>query len=618
MTEEKKIGEFEFKAEMKQLLDLIIHSLYTNQEIFLRELISNSSDALNKIRFRRLTDSSIIDPEAELRINISVDEENNTISIEDSGLGMTHEDLINRLGTVASSGTLEFLKEIKDNKKTLDGSMIGQFGVGFYSVFMVTDEVTVETRSADADSEAWVWKSGGDDKFSVEKTDKETRGTKISFKFKEENKDLCTPDKIKNLLKKYSNFVDFPIFVNDEAVERVAALWHKKKDETKEEELNEFYKFISNDFMDPLGHIHVSIEGTVNFKALLFIPKSAPPAMFTQNVDKSLHLYSSKIFIQDDCQELLPDYLSFVKGIVDTEDLPLNVSREVTQNSPLLTKIKNVVTSKLLALFEDWAENDVEKFNTVLKEFGPIFKSGVNSDFANRDKIIDLLRFETSAKEKGELVSLKDYVSRMGEEQKEIYYISGEHRNLIEKNPNLEYFKNKDIEIIYLIDPVDIFTFPYIKEYDSKPLTAVEKADIKNDDKDSKDDALDKDATRFTLEAFKKVLGDKVEDVIESNRLVDSPVTLVIGKEGMDAQMEKMMSIMDKNFKGSKRILEINTSHTLIKNLSRINMDNSDDAVFENSVNQLFEGALLIEGQMKSPADFVKRMNDFMLKATEK
>ncbi|MFQ5751964.1 MAG: molecular chaperone HtpG, partial [bacterium] len=367
---------------------------------------------------------------------------------------------------------------------------------------------------------------------------------------------------------KYSNFVDFPIFVGKEEVNRVSALWHKQKDQIKEEELTEFYKFIANDFNPPLGHLHLSIEGTVNFKALIFVPETAPALLFREHLEKSLQLYSNKIFIQDDCKELLPEYLRFLKGVVDTEDLPLNVSREVTQSSPAMAKIKNVLTSKILAFFADWAKNEKGKYEKFYKNFGPIFKTGVNTDFSNKDKIVELLRFESSKVEKGELTSLQEYVGRMKKDQKEIYYLSGEHREVIEKNPNLEYFKKNDLEVLLLTDPFDVFIVPSLNEYDKKPLKSIDNADLdlKQDEKSQKE-AMSEHLSKSLIEIFKKTLGDKVQDVIASKRLVDSAVTLVVGKEGMDKQMEKMMKMMNQDYAGSKKILEVNLSHPLIKNL---------------------------------------------------
>jgi molecular chaperone HtpG len=612
-----KAMEFEYKAEMKQLLKIIVNSLYTNQEIFIRELVSNSSDALNKARFRRLTDSDMHQPEKELRIDIKVDKDKEIFSIEDTGIGMKREDLINQIGTVASSGTLEFLKKVKEEKKSLDGNLIGQFGVGFYSVFMVTDQVIIETRHADKDESGWRWESSGEDKFTIEECDRSDRGTKILFKLKDDYKEFYDAEKVKQILQKYSNFVDFPVYVNDEKVNIVTALWHRSKDEIKEEELNEFYKFITNDFQDPLDHLQLSIEGIPNFKALLFIPQSAPPMLFRDFNEKSIQLYSSKIFIQDDCKELLPDYLKFVRGVVDTDDLSLNVSRETTQHSPVIAKIRRILTGKILSWLEDIAKTDDSKFMKFYKNFGPLFKTGANSDFENKKRILDLLRFESSALKKDEWTSLKDYVSRMGEDQKEIYYVSGEHRELVERNPNLEFFKKKGIEVLLLTDPTDIFTVPYIFEYDGKQLKSIDKEDIEVSKDDESPDSLSEDLSKSLIEVFKETLGDKVEDVKSSKRLVESPVTLVVGSQGMDAQMEKMMQMLDQNFSSSKRILEVNMSHPLIKNLAKRNIADSSDPILRNSILQLFDSALLLEGYLKSPNDFVQRMTEFMQEATK-
>jgi len=614
----QKTQEFEYKAEMKQLLHLIINSLYTHPEVFLRELISNASDALNKIRFRMLTDTNVLDADAELKIQIELDKDKQTFSIEDTGVGMTKDDLISQLGTVASSGTLQFLQQMKENNKPLDANMIGQFGVGFYSVFMVTDEVTVETRHASKNSKGYRWTSSGEGKFTIEEIDKPTRGTKISFKLKDDHKDFSEEHRVKNVIKRYSNFVDFPIYVGKEQVNRVTALWQKPKDQVKEEELNEFYKFVSNDFNPPMGHLHLRIEGAVNFKALVFIPETAPPVFMKEHLEKSLQLYSNKVFIQDDCTELLPEYLRFARGVVDTEDLPLNVSREVTQSSPVMAKIRNTLTSKILGLLEDWAKNDKNKYQKFYKNFGQIFKLGVNSDFKNKDKLVELLRFESTKTEKDELRSLKDYVAEMKEEQNEIYYLSGEHRDQVVRNPNLEYFRKNDIEVLLLTDPMDIFIIPNLGEYDKKPLKSIDKAelDLKQEKEDDKE-ALSENLSSSLIEIFKQTLGDKVEDVIPSKRLVDSPVTLVIGKEGMDRQMERMMRMMNQEYQGSKKILEVNLSHPLIKNLGKKIVGDANDPVLRKSILQLYEGALLLEGDLSSPTDYVNRMTELMVEATK-
>jgi len=618
-VEQASKTSYEFKAEMKQLLNLIIHSLYTHPEVFVRELVSNSSDALNKIRFRQLTDKNIISPDSELIIKFHLDKENQLFSIEDTGIGMNKEDLINNLGTIAKSGTLDFIKQISENKGKLDSNMIGQFGVGFYSAFMVTDEITVETRNADKDSVGLKWVSNGEDQFQIEEFEKEERGTKISFKLKDEYKEFAEDWKIKEILTKYSNFVDFPVYLGDEKINNVTALWHRNKDEVSDEEYNEFYKFVSGDFQNPMQRLVVQIEGNVNFKAILFLPETAPPTLLNQDVKNSLHLYSNRVFIQDDSKELLPDYLRFVKGVVDTEDLPLNVSREVTQSSPVMLKIKNILTSKILGWLEDLASENKENYDKFYKNFGPLFKLGSNSDFTNKDKILKLLRYESTHKPKGELISLDEYISGMGENQNEIYYVAGTVREVLEKNPNLEYFKKNDIQVLLLTDPSDVFTVPYLMEYDGKKIVSIEKADLdinKTDDKKEEEDSESKENSDNLIKTIKEILEDKVEDVIESKRLVDSPVTLVAGKTGMDPQMEKMMMMMDKNFSSSKKIMEINLDHKLIKNIKNIFQNEGNSIGLRDAVNQLYDGASLLDGNLTSPNDFLKRMYEYMEKAT--
>ena len=614
----KKAKQYQYQAELKQLLHLIVHSLYTHPEVFLRELISNASDATNKARFRMLTDKEVLDPDASLDIHITADKDKREFVIEDRGIGMTHEDLVERLGTVASSGTLDFLKQIQEGGQKIDGDMIGQFGVGFYAIFMVTDKVTVETRHIDQDSKGYRWVSDGQGTFTIEEISKEARGTRISFVLKEDAAEFAEVERIKHVINKYSNFVDFPIHVNSEVVNRVTALWQRPRNEVKEEELNEFYKFVSNDFQAPLSHLHLAIEGVVNFKALIFIPDTAPGPFQRYEDEKSLHLYSRKIFIQDDCKTLLPDYLRFLKGVVDTEDLPLNVSREVTQDSPIMVKIRNTIVSKVLSHLEDLSKNAPEKFQKFHQNFGTFFKMGVNADFANRDKIIELLQFESTFTEKGKYTRLKEYVSRMNEDQKDIFYISGENREQLERNPNLEYFKKREIEVLLLTDPADVFVVPGIGEFDSKTIKSIEKSDLDFEaDSESKEEALEENLSKSLLDIFKEVLGDRVEKVIESRRLVDSAVTLVIGSQGMDPQMEKMMKMMQQEFSGGTKILEVNTRHPLIKNLSSMNIADSKNPLLRSCIEQLFAGAQLVDDSLQNTSEFINRMNDIMLEATK-
>ncbi len=656
--------QFEFKAEMKQLLHLIVNSLYTNPEVFLRELVSNASDALNKLRFKQVTGDTVQSPKLPLRIKIEVDEKEQTFSIEDTGIGMTFDDLTGRLGTVASSGTMEFLQQLKDQKKSLDGNMIGQFGVGFYSAFMVAEQITVETRHADPDETGWIWVSDGQGTYEIEESDRTERGTRISFRLKDEHKEFAAPERIKQLIRKYSNFVDYSIEVNGEEVNSRGAVWHKNKNEVTDEERNEFYKFISNDFEEPLDHLHLSMEGRINFKALVFVPKKAKPDFFRTENLKSLQLYSNRVFVQEDCEELLPEYLRFMEGVVDSEDLPLNVSREVTQHSPVMAKIREVLVNKIFGMIEYWEESEPEKFRTFYEEFGPLFKSGMNSDFANRDRITELLRFhstrtldlaqaesaekrngngggdaagkgeaaagekdersgkgeETDAKVMDDMVSLKSYVERMPDSQKEIYYLSGDSLDELKRDPKLEYFRKKNIEVLLLADPVDAFVVPGIGSYKEKPLKSIEKADLDLDDEpedEKKSDRVSGDALDRLLAVFREEAGDRVENVVASKRLVDSAVTLTIGKEGLDSHLERMMKMMDQDTGPSKRVLEVNPSHPVIRNMSRLQEEANDETV-RLMARQLYDGALLIQGELGSPGEFISRMTRVMELATRR
>ena len=618
------VQEFEYKAEMKQLLDLIVHSLYTHPEIYLRELISNASDALSKVRFNSLTDQDIIDRDAELAIRISIDPKELSVVIEDSGVGMTEEELIANLGTVAKSGTLGFMQALKEQQKELDGNLIGQFGVGFYSVFMVTDEVTVETRSARPGSDAYRWRSSGQGTYTIEKIEKAERGTKISFTLKEASKEFAEEYRVEQIVKKYSNFVDFPIYLGEKQLNSITALWQRPKSELKDEEVNEFYKFIANDYQDPLDYLPISVEGMVTFKALLFLPKEAPPEMLYRQGDlenRGPQLYVKKVLIQQDCRDLLPEYLRFISGVVDTEDLSLNVSREVVQSSPVLAKIRQILTTKILGWFETLAAEQPDKFKTFYKAFGPIIKIGLNTDFTNRDKLIELLRFESTKTGVDEYVSLKAYSERMGEDQKEIYYHSGSSRAQLLAHPNLEYFQNQGIEVLLLSDPVDVFVIPSIHEYDKKPLKSIEKADIdfskqKKESENEKDKPLAANLLKPVLKLFRETLGEGIEDVIESHRLVNSPVTLVSGKDGLDSQMEKMMKMMQSDMPAGKKILEVNTSHPIIRNLAGMIMADEKNPLIRTAMKQLYEGALLLEGGLDSTTAFLSRMNELIEAAT--
>ncbi len=605
--------QHESKAEMKQLLHLIVHSLYTHPEIFIRELVSNASDALNKARFQVLSGADSFDADAPFEIRITLDSATKQCIIEDTGIGMNETDLVERLGTIASSGTLEFIRQLQEQGKPIDGNMIGQFGVGFYSVFMVADEVTVETRSIDPAGKGLQWTSDGKGTYSIAEIDKPTRGTKITFSLKESAWQFAEVRETKNVITKYSNFVDFPIFINDERVNAVRALWSVSKDSITDDERNEFYKFLTHHYNNPLGYLHIALEGVVNFKALIFIPDEPLSPFAIQNDHPSIALYANKVMIQEDCKELIPEYLRFVRGVADTEDLPLNVSREITQNSPVMAKMQKHIVKKILDLLEDWSQNDKEKFATFYKHFSKQFVFGVN-DYTHREQITKLLHFPSSTQEKNALTNLSDYVARMQPEQKEIYYATGDRLETVLANPNLEYFTRNNIEVLLLSEPADIIALTSLPSFETKNIVSIDKAEITIDT--PQENTLPEPIALTLMKKMKDILGERVEDVVASKRLVDSPVSLVAGATSMDAQTERLMKIIDKNYTGGKRKLEVNTAHILIKNLSSKLVGDPDGITLRPYVEQLYEGALLMEGNLTSPADYVKRMTDIMTHAT--
>lgn len=605
----------EFKAEMKPLLHLIVHSLYTHPEVFLRELISNASDALNKLRFRCLTDTNILQSEAELAIRITVNPETREFIIEDSGTGMTREETIANIGAVAKSGTLDAINAMRESNQQIDGNFIGQFGVGFYSVFMVTDRVVLETRSANPGAAACRWESDGEGSFTVSEIEKSDRGTRISFILKEEYSRFASVSEIKSIVKKYSNFVEFPVYLDGERINAQQALWQKRSADISDEEATEFYSFITGDYHAPLGWAHIAAEGAVECKALIFIPAEAPPVDYDWR-EKSMHLYANKILIQENSKELLPEYLRFARGVADTPDLPLNVSRETAQASPVMTRIRSILTGKILGMLEDWTKNDADKFMKFSKTFGSHIKLGINSDYVNKDRIVNLMRFESSLRPAGALTSLREYVERMKEGQNDIYYLSGDNRAALEKNPNLEYFIGKNIEVLLLSDPVDVFTVPYLGEYENKTFTSADKAELKIED--TSKSAENTNAITSLLSKMREILGDAVENVAESKRLTQSAATLVAGSSGLDPQMEKMMKLMDKTFTGSKKVLELNPNHKLIRNLAVLAEENPSDPLIELCARQLYEAQALTEGNLIQTADFAARMTEIMTRATER
>lgn len=620
-TDEKEPGveSYAYRAEMKQLLHLIVHSLYTHREVFLRELVSNASDALNKLRIRQLSGEPVLDAREPLAIELAVDKDAGVLTVEDTGIGMGHDDLVERIGTIASSGTLAFVEAAAASGKPVDAGLIGQFGVGFYAAFMVADRVEIETRHADPDSTAWKWSSDGSGTFTIEPSSRTRRGTLVRLLLREDAKEFSQSWRVESVVRRYSNFVDFPIRLDGKAINTVKALWELRKEDVSDEERKEFYTFHTGDDEEPLGHLHLKVEGRVDARALLFIPAKAPRLFFREDELPGPHLYANRVFIQDDCKPLLPEYLRFVRGVVDTEDLPLNVSREVTQDSPVMARLREVLVGKILGLLEAWATEEPERLERFTKAFGTLFKTGLSSDFANRERIVELLRFESTSTEPGSHTSLAAYVERAGDDSKKIWYLAAESRAAAERNPNLEGFRKRGIEVLLLVDPVDVFVVPAIGPYRERTLESIDqaRADLgKAPERDEAGKVLEGKALSKLIDRFKSVLGDAVEDVQASERLVESAVGLVAGRNALDRQTERMMRLMGQDVPPAKRILEINPAHPLILNLDRLRSQAGNEEQIERVIRQLHEGALLLDGSLENPADFVSRMTRMMVEAT--
>jgi molecular chaperone HtpG len=620
----KKGEEFTYQAEMKQLLDLIIHSLYQHKDIFLRELISNASDALNKVRFRMLTDQSVFGADAELRIVLSADAEAKTLTISDSGIGMSREELIENLGTIARSGTKSFLSQLKEKGEEGASDLIGRFGVGFYSAFMVADKIVVRTRSAEAEDKAWQWTSEGGSSFEIEEIEKDARGTEITLHLNEENNDFTNDMRIKGVVKKYSNYVGHPIFMGEDQLNETTAIWTRRKSDIKEEEYEEFFKFVSGSFGKPLATIHSSVEGNVQYHALLYIPESASFEQLFGKEIKGIKLYSRKVFVHEEDTGLLPAYLRFVAGIVDSEDLPLNVSREIVQSNPVAAKISKALTNKILSEIESMAKNDKDKFKTFWGAFNRVFKEGLRADFERKDRIMDLLHYETSTAEADTLHTLDSYIERMDEKQPEIYYVSGDSRENALQNPKLEIFKKHNIEVLLFLDPVDEFvisdgfTEPKYKDKNIKEIDQADLSWIDDKEADLDGEKASAEEVESLIKVMKGFLGEQVADVKESSRLVNSPCALVADKDGMSQHMEKMMKMMNEKFEGSKRVLAINPKNAIIRSLAKLAEKDADSALLKSCTEQLLDGVMLLEGTLKSTQNMVERNYHFMEQALGK
>ena len=608
-----------YQAEMQKLLEILVHSLYTEREIFLRELVSNASDALSKVQLTTLTEEKVLNKNAELQVTITFDEDKRMIVIDDSGCGMTKDELVENLGTIANSGTLKFLQQSQAENKSVE-NLIGQFGVGFYSVFMVADRVELTTRSWQVDGQAWQWSSEGGGQYEIIPVDYEQRGTRVKVFFKEDAKEFCNEWRLESIIKKYSNYLPFPVKVKDKTINQVKAIWTQSKSEVKDDEYKEFYKQISHSQQEPFHHLHFNIDAPIQYYALLYFPESVGNEVLYARESKDIALYAQKVLIQSGNTHLLPSYLRFVQGVVDSEDLPLNVSRESVQKNALIEKINNSLTLRVLKELQLIADQNVGKYGKFWQQYGTLLKEGVSSDFKNKKRLMDLLRFNSSISEDSSMdVTLKDYVSRMREEQKDIFYVSGGSREAILHNPNLEYFRKQGLEVLFLTDHIDDFMVTDMREYDGKSLKNISQGDIdgiNDNDMSAPESSLSKEEKSDILAFFKKQLKDRVNDVTDSKRLVDSPCSLVTPKDGMTAQMEKMMKMMDQKFKGEKRNLEVNMSHPIIQNLSEILQKNKKHPFLIDSVEQLYDNSLLVEGLLENPVQILSRYQKFMESAS--
>ena len=605
-----------FQTEVSQLLHLMIHSLYSNKEIFLRELVSNASDAVDKLKFESLSNDALVEGKEVLQVHIDVDKDAGTITITDNGIGMTETEVMENIGTIANSGTKKFLESL-DEKQAEDSNLIGQFGVGFYAAFIVADEVVLTTRKAGDDkSNGTIWTSKGEGEYSLETAAVEDFGTKITLHIKKEEKEFLDAYRLRGIISKYSDHITVPIMmikpaeedsdaIEYEMVNKANAFWTQDKRSLKQEDYDEFYKSLTYDFAAPLAQLHNRVEGKLDYTSLLFIPSKAPFDMWEPKRKGGIKLYAKRVFIMEDNEALMPMYLRFIKGVIDTADLSLNVSREILQGNKVVDTIRKASVSRILKELEKMAKNKPEKYTAFWKEFGMVMKEGVVEDPANKDKIASLLRFATTKTDsEDQTVSLADYIARMDAEQKDIYYVTAETFGAAKGSPHLEIFKEKDIEVLLLSDRVDEWMVSNFTEFEGKTLKSVAKGDLQ--DLDSTEEKKEKEKTakgfKKTLEEMQKILENKVKEVKISNRLSESPSCLVADENEMGGNMERIMASLGQDVPETKPILEINPTHPLVKKLKT--------KVDENLVNILFDQAVLSEGgQLKDPAEFVKRMN---------
>jgi len=629
MTVDTQKETLEFQTEVKQLLQLMIHSLYSNKEIFLRELVSNSSDACDKLRFEALANDKLYEGDTDLRIRVDFDKDKKTVTVTDSGIGMTRDEVVDNIGTIAKSGTRKFFESLTGDQAQ-DAQLIGQFGVGFYSCFIVADKVTLTTRKAGLGPEHGVrWTSTGDGEFTLETVEKTERGTEVVLHLRDGEDEFLESFRLKNIIHKYSDHIPLSIEMlaeaeegkdaEYEAVNKASALWTRPRNEVSDEEYKEFYKHVAHDFEDPMTWVHSHVEGNQSYKTLFYIPARAPFDLYDRDSRHGIKLYVRRVFIMDDAEQLMPYYLRFVRGLVDSDDLPLNVSREILQHNKLIDTIRSGSIKKVLGLLESMAKNEPDTYVDFWKQFGNVLKEGPGEDFSNKERIAKLLRFSTTASDsEDQTVSLEDYIARMKEGQEKIYYVTADSFAAAKNSPHLQVFRRKGIEVLLLSDRVDEWLVSQLTEFDGKSLASVAKGEL---DLDELADEAEKQAAKETGEEYaglvkrmQEVLGERVNTVRISQRLTDSPSCLVMGEQDMAVHMQQMLKQAGHEVPPSKPDLEINPSHTLVSRLK----DEADDARFASWSNVLLDQAMLSEGgQLDDPVAFVNRLNKLLLEMTK-
>lgn len=630
MSETANMEKHSFQTEVKQLLHLMVHSLYSNKEIFLRELISNAADAVDKLRFKSLDDANLIADDPDFKIRITTDEEAGTVTISDNGIGMTKDDLISNLGTIARSGTAEFLTQLSGDQKK-DANLIGQFGVGFYSGFIVADKMTVVSKAAGTD-EAHQWVSSGEGEFEIASAERDTRGTDIILHLKPEEKEFLSEWRLRSIIGKYSDHISVPVEMlkpaepaeegkvpepstEFEAVNKATALWTRSKSDISDEDYKEFYKHISHDFAEPMTWAHNKVEGKQEYTSLLYIPKNAPYDLWNRERSRGVKLYVQRVFIMDDAEQFLPIYLRFVRGVLDSNDLPLNVSREILQDSSVTQSLKNACVKRVLSMLEKTAKNKPEDYQHFWQQFGSVMKEGLGEDFSNRETIAGLMRFaSTHNDDQTQNVSLDDYISRMTEGQDKIYYITAESFETAKNSPHLEVFRKKGIEVLLLSDRIDEWAISHLTDFKEKKLVSVTQGDLDlgnlEDEKEKQErEQVEKD-NQPLAERFKEVLAERVKEVKVTTRLTDSPACVVSSEGEMSAQMARLMASAGQETPEVKPVFEFNPEHPLVKRAAEQSGDDFNDWTLF-----LFDQAMLAEsGSLKDPGTFTRRLNALLLK----